>query len=439
MNVCSKIALALQYVLNDKADELALHSGFIKRQRKMTGSKFVKTLLFGWLQNTPPSVEGLIRAGLSHDLKISAQGLDKRFTDKACSFMKAVLEEAMGQLITVSNPVELDVLSRFAAVYIADCSTVTLPAALQGIWPGVGGDASPAALKLDACLEFKTGRLQLGLLPGRHADRRSSAAEAVYAPSSLRLQDLGYFNLQRMQEQAQRGEYWISRLQPGTRLFSTDGEAIDLPAQLHAWSKQGVSCHEMDVKVGMKQALTARCLLWKLPTPASARRRANIRKKARKHGRQPTARTLAVGDWNLLIANVEASRLSLEEVFLLYGVRWQIEMLFKLWKNQGRVGDSRSEKSQRILCELYAKLLGVLVQHWLVLAGLWKMPERSLVKGCQMIREQSARLSACINNLTALIQFLEELAERFAYGCSMNPRKKKPNTYQKLKAKHVFY
>jgi hypothetical protein len=48
----------------------------------------VKTLVFGWLQNDTPSVEGLARAGFSHDLQISAQGLDKRFTEKACELMK---------------------------------------------------------------------------------------------------------------------------------------------------------------------------------------------------------------------------------------------------------------------------------------------------------------------------------------------------------------
>jgi hypothetical protein len=406
MDLCSKIATALQFVLNVKADEWAINTGFIKRQRKATGSNFAKTLLFSWLQNSQPSVEGLVRTGFAHDLKMSAQGLDKRFTDEAGVFMKSVLEEAAGRLIVAGSTVEMELLDRFTAVYAADCSIVTLPAALHGIWPGVGGDASQAALKLDACLELKAGSLRLGLLPGRHSDSRSAAAEAVYTPGSLRLQDLGYFNLRRMKEQDQRGEYWISRLQPGTRVFGADGENIDLPAHLQTLSGQGVVRYEMGVKVGSEKQLAARLLLWKLPTEAAARRRANMRNNARKQSRKPTAENLAWCDWNLLMTNIEADRLSPEEGFLLYGVRWQIEMLFKLWKSHGRVGHSRSGKPQRILCELYAKLLGVLVQHWIVLTGLWKMPDRSLVKGCQMIREQSARLSSCLNDAAALVKLL---------------------------------
>lgn len=439
MDVFSKIATALQLVLNVQADELAKSSGFIKRQRKVTGSNFAKTLLFGWLQIGSPSVESLVRSGFSHDLKVRAQGLDKRFTAEAGVFMKSVLEAAAGQIIVAGSGVEVDLLGRFTAVTIADCSTVTLPAELCERWQGVGGDASPAALKLDTCLELKTGGLRLGLLPGRHSDSRSAAAEAVYAPGSLRLQDLGYFNLRRMKAQAARGEYWLSRLQPRTRVFGNDGQRIDLTVHLQTLSRQGVVRHEMALKVGTEEQLAVRLLLWKLPQEAAARRRAKMLDNARKHSRKPTAETLAWCDWNLLMTNVEADKLSHEKGFLLYGVRWQIEMLFKLWKTHGGVGHSRSEKPHRILCELYAKLLGVLVQHWIVLTGLWQRSDRSLVKGCQMVREQSARLSSCINDFAALVELLKELAERFEYGCSMNPRKKKPNTYQRLEAGQAFY
>ena len=74
----------------------------------------------------------------------------------------------------------------------------------------------------------------------------------------------------------------------------------------------------------------------------------------------------------------------------------------------------------------------VLLQHWLVLTGLWDIPQRSLVKGTQMIREQSARLADAMNDFDTLVLLLEELAKRFEIGCSLNRRKKKPNTADQL-------
>jgi hypothetical protein len=257
-------------------------------------------------------------------------------------------------------------------------------------------------------------------------------AEAVYRKGVLRIQDLGYFNLRRMREQGARGEYWLSRLQPRTAAYLEGGAGVDWPRWLGALARQGVVKHEAAVEIGAGERLPARLLLWRLPQEAAARRRARMKDNARKHCRAATAESLALCDWNLLATNVEGEKLALPECFMLYGVRWQIELVFKLWKSHANLARSRSAKPYHMLCEVYAKLLGVLVQHWLVLTGLWDVPHRSLVKGCQMLKEQSPRLACCLDDSAALIQLLRELAERFQRGCSLNPRKKKPNTSQQL-------
>jgi hypothetical protein len=340
----------------------------------------------------------------------------------------------MAQAVTAGQAVGVEILDRFEAVHLADCSAIPLPAELERLWRGTGGtgDACRAALKLDTGLELKTGRLRVGLLQGRDSDSRGPVAEAVYGKGVLRIQDLGYFNLARMRAQGERGEYWPGRLQPGSVAFDADGARIDWPRWLGTLARQGVARHEVAVEIGAGERLPARLLLWRLPEEAAAQRRARMKDNARKHCRAATAESLALCDGNLLVTNVEGGKLSLAECLLLDGVRWHIERLFKLWKSHGKPGHSRSSNPHRVLCELYAKLLGVPVQHWLVLTGLWRVPQRSLVKGCQMLREQSARLACCMNDFAALVQLLKELAERFQHGCALNPRKKKPNTCQKL-------
>jgi hypothetical protein len=47
--------------------------------------------------------------------------------------------------------------------------------------------------------------------------------------------------------------------------------------------------------------------------------------------------------------------------------RWQMEMLSKLWKQYGRIDEWRTANPWRVLCELYAKLIGLLLQHWLII------------------------------------------------------------------------
>ena len=47
----------------------------------------------------------------------------------------------------------------------------------------------------------------------------------------------------------------------------------------------------------------------------------------------------------------------------LYGERWNVELLFKRWKSLGGLGHSQGTKEDRLVVEVYAKLLGALLRH----------------------------------------------------------------------------
>ncbi len=102
-------------------------------------------------------------------------------------------------------------------------------------------------------------------------------------------------------------------------------------------------------------------MAYRLLQEAASRRREQLKKSASKHGRLPTARNQALCNWSLYVTNVEKTKLTLKECLILYRVRWQIELLFKLWKTHSQIDQSLSRKSYRILCEIYIKLLVVLI------------------------------------------------------------------------------
>jgi hypothetical protein len=59
MNILSQIADSMQVVLNETANAIARKTGFIKRQKKLKGSDFVQTLVFGWLGNPDSTIDEL--------------------------------------------------------------------------------------------------------------------------------------------------------------------------------------------------------------------------------------------------------------------------------------------------------------------------------------------------------------------------------------------
>ena len=109
-----------------------------------------------------------------------------------------------------------------------------------------------------------------------------------------------------------------------------------------------------------------------------------------------------------------------------------MELLFKLWKSHGRVDESRSAKPWRVLCEVYAKLLAMVVQHWLILTGCWAYPDRSLVKAAQTIRKHALAMASVFGSPSRLRAALRVITRCLAAGCRLNRRKACPNTYQLL-------
>jgi len=72
-----QLSKILQQLLIEDANQLGRETGFIKRQRKFSGSSFAQTLIFGWQANPKASLEELCRSACNSGVRISPQGLQE--------------------------------------------------------------------------------------------------------------------------------------------------------------------------------------------------------------------------------------------------------------------------------------------------------------------------------------------------------------------------
>jgi hypothetical protein len=107
-------------------------------------------------------------------------------------------------------------------------------------------------------------------------------------------------------------------------------------------------------------------------------------------------------------------------------------LLFKLWKQHGQLDEFRSRKPWRVLTEVLAKLLGLLVQHWVVLTGCWQHADRSLAQAAQTVRTQAMHLLSTLRATRLLRRALTIIHRSLRAGCRLNRRKRHPNTCQLL-------
>ncbi len=428
MNKIPQIAEAIQTVLTTKADKIAQKTGFTQRQSKLTGSAFVQTLVLSWLSDPAASLDNLTSMAAQLGVPISAQGLDQRFSAHSAACLHQVLDAAVSQVIG-GEAVAIALLKRFSAVYVQDSTTIGLPPDFAHLWPGGGRDA---AVKLQVRIDYLHGTLFGPFLQAakRH-DRASVVQKMPITQGAIRLADLGYFSLDCLKQINKDGGFYLSRMQVQTHLFTRKGTRLNLPKWL---KNQHTDEIDMPILLGQTKRIKTRLIAWRMPEPVAQERRRKLLWQAKRKGQKPSKARLALCDWTLMITNTSKDLLPLKDAQGLARLRWQIELLFKLWKSHGQVDKSRSQKPWRILTEVYAKIIGMIIKHWVLLTRLWKYPDKSLVKAAQIVRKQAVLIATAISpmNPITLIEVLKIIQTCLEKGCRMNTKKKIPNTYQLL-------
>jgi hypothetical protein len=430
MTTIPQVARAMREILTTTAAAAGRATRFVQRTSPLSGATFSQTLVFGFLGNPQAPLEELTQTAAALGVEITPQALAQRFTASAVACLHQGLWTAIARVIT-AEPVAMPLLERFPAVYVPESSTIILPEVFAAQWHGCGGSPSSsasAARKLQARLEMCPGRLDVQRQEGR-ASERAAVLPGPLPAGALRLADLSYWSLEAFAALAQPQVGWRSRLQMQTAVYDATGTRQDLLTLLEP---QPTDTVDLAVARGERQRLAARLLAVRVPQDVADPRRRRLRKAARDKGRQVSATRLALAAWTLFVTNVPAEHLTLREALVLGRMRWQIELLFKLWKSQGHVDESRSTKPWRILCEVYAKLLAMLVQHWMFLVSCWASPDRSLTQAAQTVQQHALHLASSVGSLQRLMLAIATVKRCLAAGCRMNRRKKAPNTYQLL-------
>lgn len=432
MTSIKQVGQAMQRILGKEADDAARETGFVQRESKLGGAEFVQTLVFGWMSNPQATLEDLAQTAASVGVEITAQGIDQRFTEAGAKCLKAVLEQAVSQFVQGEAP-DTRFLKRFNGVYIQDSTIIALPEELKSVWKGCGnadGAGQPSSLKVEVRLDVLQGEMIGPLLEhGRVNDAVSQIQSAPLPAGALSMADVGYWSLTEMQRQAERGAFWLSRIQSNVKVITSNGKVWDLLDFLQAQPHQPIDC---PIQLTDQHRVPARLLAVRVPQEVADRRRQKLREEAQRRGKTLSPRRLALADWTILVTNVPAALLSVHQALILIRVRWQIELLFKLWKSQARLDEWRSSKPWRILSEVYAKLLAVLVQHWLFLISFWRFPNRSLFKGARTIQRHALCLAAAFASLDALVAALAAIQRCLSAGCRVNKRKTDLRLFQLL-------
>jgi hypothetical protein len=428
---------ALHDLFHDTADLLARQAGFCRRARKLTGPVFAQALVFALLENPAATLDDFADvAADALDTPVSPQAFDQRFTPAAAAFLHDLFRDALNRSFNSLRPALLPLLRRFPAVFLRDATLVALPPSLASAFPGRGGRHVPhgqaAAVKLVLEAEVTTGELtEMSLLAGLDNEKTAAVAGKPLPEGALLLEDLGFFAGARLQAYADQGVYVLTRIPARTAVFDLEGRRLDLVRELRRLKGDSL---DRRVRILHGTKLAVRLLAVRVPEREAQQRRERVRREARQRGRPVSQKKLDLCDWNILVTNAPRRLLGLAAAGAVRRVRWQIELVFKVFKSEGRIDETRSQCPHRVLCELYAKLLAMVVQQWALLAAGYVMLRHSARRAARRVRQRALRLLQGVQRIEALAREVARLAAVLRRRCRIVRRHAAPSTLDRLSA-----
>lgn len=370
-----------------------------------------------------------------HSLQVSKQAIDGKFTSSCVSFVKELLAEALSSQIT-SSLASSD-LQLFKTVRIKDSTTFGINESLSELFEGYGkggGRSCKSGISIQYEFDIKTNKiLDIDL---QSAVKRDST-DAISKKDDIRkgdliLRDLGYYSDQVLEEIISKEAFIISKLYHNLTVYNQNGKRINFLALYHHMMQNGINHQDIDVFIGQNKR-PVRLIIELLPDTIYQDRIRQRNKKNKVTGYTTSEDFKGKAHFNLYICNIPRSDCAWETIPKIYRIRWQIELVFKIWKSILHIDNLPKMNKDRFLSTIYLKLLWILL-NWKIISDyrnycfLTYSKLLSLTKCFQTMNEKSFKLRKALYSSTLSLEAtVLELVDLLQKGHWMEKRKNRQN------------
>lgn len=360
-----------QYFTPSFLEELARELNFVQRKRKFSGYDLATICV--WVSQRIAS-DSLVRLCsqlyAATGTLISPEGLNKRFNKKAVCFLKHVFSAVLKNKVCETSVIPSSSLTHFQRIRILDATIFQVPEHLASVYPGSGGCAQTAGIKIQLEYDLHSGQfLNFQVEPGKNNDKNfGTECLATLRPGDLCIRDLGYYSLKDLDQMDQRGVYYISRLKlnnmvyiknkfpeyfrNGTVKKQSQYIKLDLENIMNTL-KPGQVYEITDAYIGKDKKLFTRVIIYRLTEKQLRERKEKQVYTESKKGITYSERSKRLAGMNIYVTNIPLEWVPMEQIHDFYSLRWQIEIIFKTWKSLFQIHDWHNIKRERLECHIY--------------------------------------------------------------------------------------
>lgn len=324
-----------------------------------------------------------------------------------------MLKETVASQVTMDiNPEDLQIFNR---VRIKDSTTFEIHDSLASIFDGFGkggGPNSKAGVTIPFEFDIKDNKIiDIDIKSATQSDSKDAFAKKEdIKKGDLIIRDLGYYSDDLIAHYIKSEAFFISKLyhNVSVRLDPNKDEKLDFQ-KLY---EQMVSLHQthrdINIYIGKKKR-PVRLIITLMPDEVYKKRVTKVNKKNQSSGYTTTKEFKNRAYFNLFICNIPSEQCSYKTICNLYKIRWQIELVFKVWKSVLNIHKLPKMSSARMLTTLYAKLLWIFI-NWQIVSDcrnyFYKTEIRvlSIIKCFKTLEEKSIQLRSCLLKFKARIE-----------------------------------
>lgn len=305
-----------------------------------------------------------ILMNINSKAQMQPQSLWERIcSQESVSFLQGVYEKISSFRFQIwqNHNASLGVLQKsFTSIIIEDSTCVSLNKKLAPLFRGAGGFEPSAGLKLHTIFNPLNGDCKI-LDVYEEIKTDNSLSDKILEnlqSGNLIIRDLGFFNQNIFRKIGEKNAFFLSRLNSTINVYQNESDKTPINLlRMMSTRYEKFNMVEMKVYLGNSERLPIRLIIYRTPEEVANERR----RKARNKGR---ALKPSYSQWlgfTFFITNASEKILPSNLLGTLYGLRWQIELVYKTWKSFLRLDVLNGYKIERIRSLLYSKLIVIML------------------------------------------------------------------------------
>lgn len=382
----------------DVCFQLAVKHRFKSRRRGLCASYFVVALLDACTSHVVSF--NILASAIASQFRIivSKQAVHKALSSAAFS---AFFDEFFS-LFVAKKLCQQEFTQAFNRIIIQDSTIIKLPMRLFSLFSGVKNQF----------VQVTNARIQLALSLGNHSlthfsldsyskSDMSAAKELPIEKGNLVLRDRGYFSVDEIKRLHSVSAFYIYRNKANMNYYcAATGQKIHLLKMLNRYK-----AIDMTVKINSADGPQVRIVA----QPVSQQIAEERRRKARKENRcSPSQENLALMGWTIFVTNIFDKKYSFEQILRLYGIRWNIELVFKSLKSEINFDKIHNVSASQLRFIVQARIIRLLLVFQFALA-INQLHQNS--KNEQPGYSNIKLVQVLINDPCMLVQFWTEYFE----------------------------